>query len=157
MMYQLKILWYLRRTFIVAFGRLLTRHQRLFELITFIINQYLFIFSQRERMPDRCRSQDDIDILLGRIHRGNEDNMDMKVYVDRRSTTHDAGTFSPQEVLRVGVETWEKTMMYQLKILWNLKRLLLVHLGGCLPCIKDSFELITFIINQYLFIFSEYE
>ena len=58
--------------------------------------------------------------------------MDMKVYVDLRGTKDDAKTFSPQVVLRVGVQSLEKTMMYRLKILWNLKQLLLFTLGGCL-------------------------
>ena len=66
--------------------------------------------------------------------------MDMKVYVDHRVTTDDAGTFTPQEVLRNGVEILEETMLNRLNILWNLKRLLLLPLGGCLTSIKDSFE-----------------
>ena len=59
--------------------------------------------------------------------------MDMKVYVDHHSTKVAAGTFSPQEVQHVVVESLEITMLYRLKILWNLKRLLLLPLGGCLP------------------------
>ena len=106
MMYRLKILWNLKRLLLLPLGGCLPGIKDSFELITFIINQYLFIFSQHERMPNRCRSQDDTDILLGRIHRGDEDKMDMKVYVDHHSITDHAGTFSHQKVLSVGVETW---------------------------------------------------